>query len=533
MRVKFFKFLIASSAIAVCGITVTSCSSDVRNYGIYARISSNYQDSTSVSTTGADNSTSVSTPYANALNNIFFDNFNYSSSSSIYGLNADNTINSATALNENSLPAKMYSGLISPLVSYINALANLYIYSFSYSDYQKDANNYFTTSFAPIIKDSNNSNNNDLLNFIYSYANTLATAKMSQTKTIKFGITGIQTKFSSVDNTQNNNTSSTDITSGLFPVGAQDAATKDANNAYTVNADYSSLEQNTSSDTGASNDTTNSVLDLIGDNLVFIPKLSFQLSLQFGFWWASTQYSKTDLNKSFLDGSNVANTSSLALNASAVNDFIDQTGYWNPYASGSSRPLSEDSLNAKYSQYLTLNYTFRPVLVYSLSSMRQLDPGLDYYLNTNYTNAQPVKELPPTLVWTKTLTDSVAVPNTILLYGTSNDNTNSNKPIYHITSDVNFDSTFVSTDSNLNNNKIGDNKGVSDTETNYGKNVAALVSGWIGKSNTNQTQNTVVLSSTASNINSFLKTNITDANELKNTKQQYISSLLLSNTGIL
>ena len=214
----FFKSSVAFSFLALTGVSLSSCSSSVSFYGRYAPITSNYKDdlkSQTVTTDSSDSSNNVeankSLGYEYAFDGYEFNNFGYSTNSSLVTTSDNSTIISGFA-------GGVWTNIIYPMATYITSLSNLYIMDYKTGDLS-------TLTSHPVIYTNDSSNNDLLTQFVYSWANVATVGKTTTntSKSIKFGISGVQFKFtnnsssSGSTSTTTQDSGSSDITSGFFP----------------------------------------------------------------------------------------------------------------------------------------------------------------------------------------------------------------------------------------------------------------------------------------------------------------------------
>lgn len=194
MKKKIIKLLFSGSAVALGTLTMSSCASSAQNlFGIYAEVYSNYQDNTMINV-GENESEKTSAGYSDIFNGFKFNNFGFSSSSSIIPTQESESNSDLSIYSSYSWQTVLY-----PLLDYTINLSNLFNMDF------RDGNIDGLKEYEII-----SSSDNDLLEqFIYSWANVLSKGKES----IRFGVTKIGIKVT------NSNQSffpqvSTDSTSG-------------------------------------------------------------------------------------------------------------------------------------------------------------------------------------------------------------------------------------------------------------------------------------------------------------------------------
>lgn len=183
MKPKFIKLFLASSTVALTTVTLSSCAAQqVVQYGVYSPVLSN------VPTNG---DTHV-TDRQKTFKDFYFNNFGYSSTSSLYVKATDSNNYSSVS---NPYSAAAWLGVMFPLVNYVNYLSNLYYLGFSSTNenWKKEIINVDSSS-------------SDILNqFIYSLANTTSKGKSS----LKFGVVGVALNFTTNSTSQNGGSSGT------------------------------------------------------------------------------------------------------------------------------------------------------------------------------------------------------------------------------------------------------------------------------------------------------------------------------------
>lgn len=347
----FFKSSVAFSFLALTGVSLSSCSSSVSFYGRYAPITSNYKDdlksqNVDDSSNSSDSSNKVeagkSLGYEYAFDGYEFNNFGYSTNSSLVTTSDNSTIISGFA-------GGVWTNIIYPMATYITSLSNLYIMDYKTGDLS-------TLTSHPVIYTNDSSNNDLLTQFVYSWANVATVGKTTTntSKSIKFGISGVQFKFtnnstsSGSTSTTSQDSSSSDITSGFFPR---------KNCTLTIDKDK--------------------------DTATYKPTLSFQIQFKLSYWDPTNSKVNSGYYSSLNDIQNKVKDSS-------IYDFSNSVKH--------------------IDLYLRLNYNFSTVLTYSYSNLKKIDSSIENSSATSSTSASTDTSTSNTIKWTDKLTNAAIVP---------------------------------------------------------------------------------------------------------------------------
>ncbi|RXY96287.1 hypothetical protein D8X55_04170 [Malacoplasma penetrans] len=190
MKPKFIKLFLASSTVALTTVTLSSCAAQqVVQYGVYSPVLSNAP---------TDGDTEV-TDRQKTFKNFYFNNFGYSSTSTLYAKATDTNNYSSFS---NTYSAASWLGVMFPLVNYINYLSNLYYLGFNSN------NNNWKKEIINVSSASDIENQ-----FIYSLANTTSKGKSS----LKFGVVGVALNFTTSTTSQNGGSNGTTSNNSIYP----------------------------------------------------------------------------------------------------------------------------------------------------------------------------------------------------------------------------------------------------------------------------------------------------------------------------
>lgn len=371
MKKILFKSSLGFAFVAITSVSLSSCTTSVNFFGHYAPVTSNYKDSlvtqSETSTDGSASTVADSTTetgkslgYEYAFSGYEFNNFGYSSSSSMISTSDNSTVFAAA-----SYAGEVWRDIIYPSMAYVTSLGNLYIMGYKTGDISNltshpviTTNNSATATAAK--NDTTNTNDALINQFVYSWANASSVGKSTtnNSDSIRFGISGVQFKFATINNGSStggsgtasqdtNSTTNNQITTGFFP--RKDSKLK---------------------------------VDKDKNTATFDSTVNFQIQFKLGYW----------------DPTDSKPTSGFYSNVDDIKNKVKQSSVYD---------YSNYITNANL--YLTLNYTFKTTLTYTYSTLKSKDSSIENITSTAAEDSSSTTT-PTEITWTDKLTNAALIP---------------------------------------------------------------------------------------------------------------------------